>query len=295
MRVLVVDDNMQVRKLFSIYLEDEGHQVDTANDGQEGWEIVSNSGISYDLVFVDIRMPNMNGLELLEKIKLNSFDLPVIIMTGHADADLVLQAFKLGAFDFLTKPFEYEPLLDIIEKIEYLQTDKLEQTFISQFCEIMVTYSIPSQTKNIKSLIPALQNHYQLLCALNRQQIHRMASCLFEAVNNAIVYGNLGLNPRLKTESLEKFWEKVKEKEALPEMFDKKVTIKGTFSASMLKFEVEDCGPGFNYKIIPAMTDPSAAVPGGRGLFIVRAFMDEVSWNEKGNCITMIKYLEQPL
>jgi len=291
MRILVVDDDMQMRKTFSIYLEDEGHQIDTAKDGREGWVYISNSNLSYDLVFVDIRMPGMNGLELLEKIKLNSFDLPVIIMTGYADADLVLQAFKLGAYDFLTKPFDYELLFDIIEKIDYLQTDKLEQAFISQFCEITATYSIPSKTKNIKSLIPALQNHYQLLCALNKQEIHRIASCLFEAVNNAIVYGNLGLNPRLKTESLEKFWEKVKEKESIPELAEKKVTIKGTFSSNLLKFSVEDDGPGFDYKTLPDITEPNAAVPGGRGLFIVRAFMDEVSWNEKGNSITMVKFL----
>ena len=291
MRILVVDDNLQVRNLFRVYLEDDGHTVDTASDGQEGWESISDTQASYDLIFVDIRMPGMNGLELLEKVKLNSFDLPVIIMTGYADADLVLQAFKLGAFDFITKPFDYEPLLDIIEKIEYLQTDKLEQAFISQFCEITVTYSIPSQTKNIKSLIPALQNHYQLLCALNKQQIHRMASCLFEAVNNAIIYGNFGLSPSLKGESLEKFWDQVKAKEASPEFTEKKVTIKGTFSSTMLKFSVEDGGSGFNYRNLPNLTDPINAGPGGRGLFIIRAFMDEVSWNEAGNCIHMIKYL----
>ena len=92
MDILVIDDNAQVRKMLSSYLIKNGHVVEMANDGKQGWDMIERVNGQYDLIFADIKMPVMNGLELLEKIHAKQLDIPVIIMTGYAVIELTSQS-----------------------------------------------------------------------------------------------------------------------------------------------------------------------------------------------------------
>ncbi|MCP4755972.1 MAG: response regulator [Proteobacteria bacterium] len=291
MHILVIDDNFQVRKMLCSYLEKNNHHVEMAKDGKQGWDIIAAPGNSFDLIFADIKMPVMNGLELLEKIRKNGYEVPVIIMTGYAVIELTLKAFKLGAYDFLTKPFEFETLLAALNKIDSLRTDKLDLINISQFYKASIQYDIPSRIQYIKSLIPALQNHYKPICDLHFQDCHGIASCLFEAMQNAIIYGNLELDSQLKAESLEQFYTLVRQKEAEPEFGDKTVVVRAEFSSERLIFEIEDKGKGFDTNAVSELDNPESLLPTGRGIFIIKSYMDDVSWNDSGNRITMVKYL----
>lgn len=293
MNILVVDDNAQVRKMLSGYLAKNGHHVEMANDGRQGWDLISRPGASFDLVFTDIKMPVMNGLELLELIKENNLDIPVIIMTGYAVIELTLKAFKLGAYDFLTKPFEFEPLLTTLEKIESLKVGKQEMVNIARFYESNVSFTIPSKTKFLNSLIPTLQLHYKYICELYHQDVHTIASCLFEALRNAIVYGNLEIDPALKEQSLERLNEAISTRESNPVFAERQVTVRAEICQHRLVFEIEDMGKGFDVTSLPDFQHPTGEIPGGRGLFIVYNNMDEVTWNDTGNCIRMVKFLKR--
>ncbi len=293
MNILVIDDNAQVRKMLSSYLAKNGHTVDIANDGKQGLDLIEQPHNSYDLIFTDIKMPVMNGLELLEKIRTKELDVPVIIMTGYAVIELTLKAFKLGAYDFLTKPFEFKPLLATLDKIESLKADKQEMINVSKFYRSKIQFSIPSQTKYIKSLVPTIQSHYKYLCELYRQDIHGIASCLFETIKNAIVYGNLGLEPAMKKDLPEEFNDMIIQREADSHYSEKKVTVRAEFDQHKLVFEIEDEGMGFDRGTLPDFSVPITVMPENRGLFIVHSNMDEVSWNDNGNCIRMVKYLQR--
>jgi CheY-like chemotaxis protein/anti-sigma regulatory factor (Ser/Thr protein kinase) len=288
MDILVIDDNAQVRKMLSSYLIKNGHVVEMANDGKQGWDMIERVKGQFDLIFTDIKMPVMNGLELLERIRANNMDIPVIIMTGYAVIELTLKAFKLGAYDFLTKPFEFKPLLATLDKIETIKASKQEMVNISEHYRAIVEFSLPSKTRYIKSLIPILHRHFKSLCELHKQDSHTISSCLFEAVKNAIVYGNLGLSPELKEQSIDHFNDQIIEREATS-FGNKQVHIRAELNADYLKFEVEDQGKGFDTAALPQYNENMKSLPVERGLFLIRSNMDEVSWNQKGNCITMIK------
>ncbi len=292
MNILVVDDNAQVRRMLSSYLAKNGHQAEMANDGKQAWDLISQSNASYDLIFTDIKMPVMNGLELLEKMRSNNLDIPVIIMTGYAVIELTLKAFKLGAYDFLTKPFEFDPLLETLDKIESLRKDKLQMAKVSEFYEAKIQFSIPSKLNHIKSLIPVLQGHYKYLCEFYKQDVHGIASCIFEAVRNAVLFGNLELDPKMKKASSKDFYSLSQKRESIPEYAERKVLIRAELNQKFLKFEVEDQGKGFDVESLPDFKDPTSPMPEGKGLFIVYSNMDEVHWNETGNCLTMTKYLQ---
>ncbi len=292
MNILVVDDNAQVRRMLSSYLSKNGHQAEMANDGKQAWDLISRPDSSYDLIFTDIKMPVMNGLELLEEMRSNDLDIPVIIMTGYAVIELTLKAFKLGAYDFLTKPFEFDPLLVTLEKIESLRKDKQQMAKASEFYEAKVQFSIPSKLEYIDSLIPILQGHYKYLCEFYKQDTLGIASCIFEAVRNAILYGNLALDPEMKKRSAQEFSNLTKKRESNPEFVERKVIIRAELNQRHLKFEIEDQGKGFDIEALPDFRDPASPVPEGKGLFIIHSKMDEVQWNETGNCLTMIKLLQ---
>ncbi len=292
MRILVIDDNAQVRKMLGEYLIKNRHSVEIAEDGKQGWGMVSKPEATFDLIFADIKMPVMNGLEFLEKLRENDIEIPVIMMTGYAIVEITMKAFKLGAFDFLIKPFEFKPLLATLDKIASLRATKRELVNISRFYKAKVEFSIPSQTKYVKSIVPNLQDHYKPLCHLYKQDVNGIASCLFEAIMNAIIYGSFGLGSSASKESPEEFNSLIQQKQTIPEFADKTVTIRADLSPERLQFEIEDQGPGFDIGLLPDFSRPMDTLPAGKGLFIIHSHMDSVVWNDSGNCITMVKYLK---
>ena len=107
-RILVIDDDEEMLALVQIALEEDGYLVSTANSGQTA--ISSYSTINPDLVLLDIRMPLLNGYEVLEKIREIS-NVPVIMLTGVQDANSVAQSLNLGADDYIRKPFSVQEFL----------------------------------------------------------------------------------------------------------------------------------------------------------------------------------------
>jgi len=115
-KLLFIDDEESVRKVFSISLKKEGYEVLTAEDGEKGLKVFMRE--NPPIALVDIRMPGMNGIEVLRKIKEINPETEVIIITGYGDMDSAIQALKLDASDFLTKPIKDEVLLIALKRAE---------------------------------------------------------------------------------------------------------------------------------------------------------------------------------
>ena len=108
-RILVIDDDVAIRDSFKMTLEYEGYDVMLAASGDEGVKLVERE--SPDLVFCDIKMPGMDGLEVLQKLHHMVGVTPVVIITGNADIQNAVEATRLGAFDFIEKPVERDRML----------------------------------------------------------------------------------------------------------------------------------------------------------------------------------------
>jgi two-component system, NtrC family, response regulator len=117
--ILIVDDEKNYTAVLSAVLEEEGFETLTANSGQEALQLCEKEEIS--LVLSDMKMPAMDGLELLEKIKKKAPDMPVIIMTAHGTVDKAVEAMQKGAYTFILKPFENERLVMYAHKALELQ------------------------------------------------------------------------------------------------------------------------------------------------------------------------------
>ncbi|MBN2565387.1 MAG: sigma-54-dependent Fis family transcriptional regulator [Candidatus Eisenbacteria bacterium] len=112
--ILVVDDQSSVRELLRALLEGDEHKVDTAPDGASAIELL-RSGF-HDLVMTDLRMPGMDGLEALKRIKQLSPETSVVVMTAYASVETAVTAMKLGAFDYITKPIDIEEVRRVIDR-----------------------------------------------------------------------------------------------------------------------------------------------------------------------------------
>ena len=110
-KIIIIDDERGIRNTLREILADEGHEVEVAENGKQGLEMAQAK--AYDLIFSDIKMPEMDGLELLKALKEGeeTAETPVVMISGHGDVETAVQALKMGAYDFLLKPLDLNRIL----------------------------------------------------------------------------------------------------------------------------------------------------------------------------------------
>ena len=109
MKVLIIDDERSIRNTLKEILEFEGHEISLAADGKEGLEMALAG--NFDVIFCDIKMPGMDGVEVLEKLVENGVDSSVVMISGHGSIDTAVECIKKGAFDFIQKPLDLNRIL----------------------------------------------------------------------------------------------------------------------------------------------------------------------------------------
>jgi signal transduction histidine kinase len=164
-KILVVDDEDGVRKILKMALSESGHQVLTAADGFEAMGIVRNEHPL--MVLADIKMPGMDGIELLRKIKEEAPDIEVIMMTGHADLGLAVQSLQFEAADFITKPINFNALEIALKRVheriwmkdqlrEY--TESLEQLVAEKTRQLLEAERLATVGQTVATLAHAIKN-----------------------------------------------------------------------------------------------------------------------------------------
>lgn len=113
MKILIIDDERSIRNSLKEILADEGYDVDVAENGRQGCEMVEKE--KYSVIFCDIKMPEMDGIEVLEKLRQMGVDSAVIMISGHGDIDTAVECIKKGAFDFIQKPLDLNRILITIK------------------------------------------------------------------------------------------------------------------------------------------------------------------------------------
>jgi nitrogen regulation protein NR(I) len=155
-QILVVDDEPNLRRVLSAQLERDGYEVHTAEDGEQALGILKEHHI--DLVITDLRMPKIDGMELLRRAQKIDAELPVVMITAHGTVDNAVEALKTGAFDYLTKPFDQVEVRTIVAKA--LRTRDLSAAEASRpFHEIPLEgarYGIIGQSPSIQDLYAVL-------------------------------------------------------------------------------------------------------------------------------------------
>lgn len=134
--VLVVDDDADVRFMLEEFANDMGYRIQLASDGARALDLLSQQ--PFDVVITDFKMPVMNGIELMAKARARNIETPFLVITGHGGEGVMLDALRLGAVDFVAKPFDLNELSRTLTRIIALSRAKQEiQQIIGELVSVV--------------------------------------------------------------------------------------------------------------------------------------------------------------
>lgn len=296
--ILVVDDSAVDRRFVGGILGRDGRfQVEFAEDGAQALARVREA--RPDVIVTDLQMPNRNGLELVAAVRMHHPGVPIILMTGHGSEDLAVEALHRGAATYVPKPQLGERLLESVEDaLSLARADRTHDRLISclQRCEFdFVLDNDPGLVDPLVDLVQQMVAGMGLTDATGR---FRVGAAIKEALLNAICRGNLEISFQETQESrvslLEgKGGDLISRRRQEPAYKERKVQVAVAMNLEEARFVIRDEGPGFDPASVPAAGQPGSLDPQtGRGLVLMRAFLDEVTFNARGNEVTLVKRRE---
>ena len=289
-QILVVDDSALERRVLGGLLSTNPEwTVDFAGDGAEALERCKV--MEPDLVLTDFNMPRMDGLQLLMKLKLHHANIPVIIATADGSEELAVSALQQGAASYVPKSLMARDLTRVVATVLSASQDrrKNDAIFSSLDCQ-QLKFSFPSDRRLIGPAVNTLQDYGMRFGVIREQDRTRIGVALEEALLNAIIHGNLEVSSKLRDADDGSYEKLIAMRIAQSPYRDRKVRVIAKFSHSEVRFVIRDEGRGFDVSKLPDPTDPeNIARAHGRGILLIRTFMDSIEYNAKGNQVTLVK------
>lgn len=294
--ILVVDDAATDRRLTGGLLEKcPNWQVEYASNGNEALNLIKEKEI--DLVVTDLQMPEMDGLNLVQAIRVQYANIPVILITGHGSEDLAVSALERGAASFVPKDQLAQMLVSTVDELLHLtREDRGYQTLINCMTTSEFSFTLPNDYELVAPLVDLVQQMTQGVGLCDSIDCVRIGVALEQALLNAIFRGNLEISRESMQRARERLMEGIDDDIVGQRMLqqpysDRRVSISVKVEKAKAEFVVADEGSGFDTAIASVAADPDAIQgESGRGLVLMNTFMDEVRFNEAGNQVTMLKY-----
>jgi CheY-like chemotaxis protein/anti-sigma regulatory factor (Ser/Thr protein kinase) len=289
-KALVVDDSKVDRLLIGGLLEKDGEiEVSYARDGAEALAKIEQS--RPDLVITDLVMPELDGLELVGEIRKRFPLVPVILCTSKGSEQTAVEALQRGAASYVPKRLLAS---DLLETVDQVLSSSAQQRCRSEVMESMVrsesTFEIKNDRRLFSPLISYLLECLANLGALDEADRTRVGVALEEALVNAAEHGNLELDSALRASDRKAYLELAELRRTCEPYRDRHVYVEAYLSREEARFVVRDEGAGFDPGTLPDPRDPENLLKvSGRGVLIMRTFMDEVSFSAEGNQVTLVK------
>jgi CheY-like chemotaxis protein/anti-sigma regulatory factor (Ser/Thr protein kinase) len=295
--ILVADDSPVDRLLVGKLLgkeKDLDWVIAYAENGAEALALVDD--LVPHVIVTDMMMPGMNGLELVTAIRANHPQVPVILITGQGSEALAIEALERGAASYVPKGQLADKLLATVKQV--LAVARADSSW-KRLTECVQQTQVTLHLENDAALIPPLVDLFQQLLTSMKfcdaaERVH-LGIALEEALLNALYHGNLALSPEQVQQARFEEGESpiawlIQQRRAQAPYRDRKILVEAHISPDVARFVIRDQGGGFVRTAIPERGDPKNLERGGsRGLVLMRHFMDEVTFNEVGNEVTLVK------
>ncbi len=290
-RILVVDDSRTDRARAGGLVQRMGDwEVHTAIHGKDALSVLER-GPQFDLVLTDLLMPEMDGLELVQLVKQDYPLTPIILMTANGSEEIAIEALRCGAASYVPKRDLSANLESTIEQVLIASRTNRDQHRLSKY---QTVWEAQFALENDPSLIPPLVGHFE-------EHLQRLEICepaglvllgvaLHEALTNAMFHGNLDVSSDLRDSEEARYYQLAEERRTQAPWSTRRVHVMARMSLDEAEFVIRDEGAGFDPSTLPDPTDPTNLEKvSGRGLLLIRTFMDHVEHNPTGNQITMSK------
>jgi CheY-like chemotaxis protein/anti-sigma regulatory factor (Ser/Thr protein kinase) len=293
-KILVVEDSSVDRLLVGSLLtrHDASWKVAYAHNGREALEQLNSRDAANrlpDVVVTDLRMPEVDGLELVRAIRKQYQQIPVVLITSYGSEQIAIEALRSGATNFSPKSSlqtdlvrTVDQVLELSKRMRYNRDPSIHPP------SKQIAFVLENELSLIGPTIEHLQENLPSWSDRDRLQI---GMALDEALVNAMHHGNLEVESSLREgENDQKYYDTIRERRTSAPYCHRRVRIEAEFSDHHICVQISDDGPGFDPDAVP---DPTAEEnlhrASGRGLFLIRSFMDQVAYNKIGNQITMTK------
>lgn len=289
-RILVVDDERMNREVLVANLKSAGYETVTAEDGQQAWGILSQYPNSFDVVLLDRRMPRMDGMELLGRLKADESlaAIPVIMQTALATPEDVVEGIAAGVYYYLAKPLDRRLLLSVTaaaiedhQRLRRLQDDLARRTTALALMD--------SGTFRFRTLDEA--NTLAVALARSCPRSSHLVVGLSEIFTNAVEHGNLGICYDEKARLLaEKRWtNEIEARLDAPEHRAKRVAVTVERQPGEVRITVRDEGAGFDWRAYVDLDPARAFSAHGRGIAMARRLaFDALEYRDPGNEVVCV-------
>jgi CheY-like chemotaxis protein/anti-sigma regulatory factor (Ser/Thr protein kinase) len=288
--VLVVDDSSVELLLTQTIIENHLHwQVQTARNGAEA--LVQMHRQPPSVVVTDLVMPEMDGLALVQAIRRDHPLVPVVLMTAFGNEELALKALKAGAASYVPKRTLDRDLPETLEHVlEATRAESGYRRLLGCLRHVEHEFILDNDPSLVPPLVAQLIEPLPLLDLCDANTQIRIGIALEEALLNALYHGNLEVSSTLRQDDSGAYYELAERRRVQEPYRNRRLYVRARVSRTEAIYEVRDEGPGFNPDSIPDPMDPANLdKASGRGVFLIRTFMDEVRYNERGNQITIVK------
>ena len=294
-RILVVDDNPEILNDLATLLTIHQYQVDTTTSGCDAIRRLRK--VCYDLVICDIEIPDINGLDFLEKLRQHNWTQEVIIITGYLEQDYFIRAIRLGAADFISKPIDGQQLLNSIEAVKKKSLLKQNQMVpLEDFEEAQLSYVI-DPTKFSQITINQIMNPFlSQYLDLSQDTLNELLICADEMLTNAYFHGILELTKEERTQEFTQLKKIISQKLTEPAIASRRIrfTISLNKEKNSIRITVEDDGKGFDYKNwLQQLAKPISINLDcyGRGLTMLYHLSDSLVFSKGGRKVEIIRKL----
>jgi CheY-like chemotaxis protein len=288
--VLIVDASAIDRRIAGSIVEKfSGLRPSYAGNGQEALESIALEEPA--VVLTDLQMPGMDGLRLVQAIRANYPRLPVILMTAYGSEDVAIQALRAGATSYVLKRVLGRELPETLRHVlDVAGVDRRRQKLLGSMERRESAFRLENDPELITPLIQLLQEDLGGMWLCGDSARMRVGVALQEALSNALYHGNLEVSSDLRQEDEREFHALASFRKREQPYRDRRIHIEARIDRDSATYTIEDEGPGFDTSSLDRPIDPEDLMRiGGRGMLLIRTFMDEVSHNEKGNRITLVK------
>jgi CheY-like chemotaxis protein len=293
--LLVVDDSRVDRRLVGGLLQKTGeYEVIYAEHGRAALERLELD--IPDAVLTDLHMPEMNGLELVQAIKSDYPLTPVLLMTAQGSEELAVEALRLGAASYVTKRRLGEDLISTVHQIlEAASSTRGGTRLLNRISSLETSYVLPNETKLIHALSAQVRDTMRAMRIFPENDRLRISIAFEESLLNALYHGNLEVDSSLRDDDYGAYEDLARRRSLQRPYIDRQLYVDISLTQQAARFSVRDEGPGFDPAVIPDPTDPEYLDrPSGRGMLLMRSFMDEVHYSEGGRQVTMMKVAPPP-
>ena len=285
--ILVVDDAAADRELARHLLERQSWEVLLAEDGEAALRRMAEAEV--DLVLTDLVMPGMDGLAFVERATADHPLVPVVLMTARGSEAIAMQALNAGAASYVPKKDLTRDLVDVVERI--LETSRERRNYTRLLGRLRsASFVLENDLHLIASLVSYLTGVLRDSGMFDEADRHGISTALDEALTNAYFHGNLEVSSKIRERDARAYRALAEERRQAPPYRDRRIVVSVALTDDEVRFVIADEGRGFDVRAVPDPTLPeNLEQPSGRGIFLMKTFLDEVTYNEAGNEVTLLK------